>query len=102
MIVKKQQTLFDPNEMPPENWAWVVELKFDRGMLDAMGRDPREPIVWETVKRPNHFRVEANAVARVQELMKEFSRGVEMGLVQFRFEPKYVGYVPPEDETWIV
>jgi hypothetical protein len=98
---KIQQTLFDSREMPTENWAWVVEFQYNREMMDANGRDPREPLHWESVPRPNHFRLETNAVKRVQELSVEYAKYIKMGLVQFRFEPKYVGYVPPEDETWI-
>lgn len=97
----KQGTFFNPNDQPEENWAYVVEQKFARELADAMGRDPRDPLEWESVKRPNHFRLEANAVARVEELMKEFVWACKLKMIEFRWTPKYVGYVPPEDEAWI-
>ena len=96
------QTFFDVNYMPEENWAYVVEVRWSRDMLDALGRDPRSEPEWETVKRPNHFRLEKNAVKRAEELAREFSRGLAMKLVELRVSPKYIGYVPPEDERWIV
>jgi len=100
---KIQQTLFNPNDQPECNWAYVVELKWtDAAMRDALGRDPRSPVEWETAKRPNHFRLESNAVLRAEALVREFKRAVEMRLVEFRVVPKYVGYVPPQDESWIV
>lgn len=99
---KVQQFLIDPNDQPEENWAYVVEQKLGRDLADAMGRDPREELDWETVKRPNHFRLEANAVARAEDLVKEFAWGVKFNQIIFRVSPKYVGYVPPADESWII
>lgn len=98
---KTQETFFDAGEMPEENWAYVVEVWYHRDMLDALGRDPRDRPEWETVKRPNHFRTEASAVTRAEELALEFKRAAELKLVEFRVSPKYVGYVPPKDESWI-
>lgn len=95
---KRQGTFFDSNAMPPENWAWVVEKRFLAPELDV---DPDNPAQWMTVPRPNHFRVEQHAVDRVAELAKDFKDAIKMKLVEFRFSAKYVGYVPPEDETWI-
>ena len=59
------------------------------------------PDTWTTVRRPNHFRKEADAVKRCEELAVAFKRAMELKLVEFRAVPKYVGYVPPEDESWI-
>lgn len=98
---KRQGTFFDSNEMPPENWAWVVEWQVDQSIAEFLCLSERDPNVWQTVPRPNHFRLEQHAVDRVVELTKEFKRPVELKMVKFRFAAKYVGYVPPEDETWI-
>jgi hypothetical protein len=98
---KIQETFFNAGEMPEKNWAYVVEVWYHRDMLDALGRDPRERPEWETAKRPNHFRTEAGAVARAEVLTREFKRPIQLGLVEFRVVPKYIGYVPPADERWI-
>jgi hypothetical protein len=47
------------------------------------------------------FRREASAVARAEELSVEYKRGIELDLIEFRVVPKYIGYVPDQDEAWI-
>ena len=100
--MKRQDTFFNPKDQPEEFWAYVVEAWYCRDMLDAMGRDPRERPEWETVPRPNHFRLEANAVKRAEALALEFKRAMELKLLELRVVPKYIGYFPPNDESWIV
>lgn len=100
---KIQATFFDTNEMPEEFWVWVVEIKWtDSAMRDALGRDPRDPIEWENVTRPNHFRLETNAVKRAEEIIAQFKRGAELKLFELRISPKYLGYKPDADERWII
>lgn len=91
---KRQDTFFDSNEMPENEWAWIVEKKF---IFPAL---PGE-CEWRIVPRPNHFRKESDAVKRAEDLNGEFHRAYELKLVEFRVVPKYIGYVPGEDETWI-
>jgi hypothetical protein len=80
-----------------------VEIKWtDPAMRDALGRDPRDPIVWENAQRPNHFRREANAVKRAEELVRTFKRGYDLKMFEIRITPKYLGYLPDESEKWIV
>jgi len=98
---KVQQTLFNPNDQPEENWAYVVERRFLVGAVGTNDAFDGTCGHWYTVPRPNHFRLEANAVLRAHELMTEFKRAWELKLVEFRVVPKYVGYVPPADEVWI-
>jgi hypothetical protein len=95
-VHKRQTTFFLDNTMPDENWGWVVEFRYlDPEIGDGKGE-------WECPPRPNHFRLEANAAARVVELSNQFKDAIRLKMVEFRFQPKYLGYVPPEDETWIV
>jgi hypothetical protein len=98
-VEKRQLTFFDANEMPEQNWAYVVERKMCQYAADFTLEGM--PDTWETVPRPNHFRKEENAVARAEELAVQFKRAVTLKLVEFRVSPKYVGYVPPKDEVWI-
>ena len=98
----RQETFFDVNDQPTQNWCWIVEQKFSREMLDAMGRDPTIPAAWEIGKCPSHFRTEARAIERAEGLAQECVYGIKQGLVEFRVVPKYIGYVPAKDESWII
>ena len=97
--MKRQETFFDSDDMPTRNWAYIVERKVCQSVAEfTLSGNPDE---WQLVPRPNHFRTEANAIARAEELSVEFARAVKLKLVVFRVSPKYVGYVPPKDEGWI-
>lgn len=100
---KLQTTFFNPNEQPPEHWAWIVEVFYSREMMDGLGRDPQEPPRWECFPlRPNHFRREDVAHERRLGLIEEYKHYITLGIIDFRVSPKYIGYIPPEDEVWIV
>lgn len=93
----RQQQLFATNEMPESHWGWVVDYRL-RCML---GDDLSTWSEWGCAPRPNHFRSEAGAKARVAEMMEEYGQGFRLSLLEIRVVPKYLGYVPPPDEAWI-
>lgn len=100
-----QARLFNTNEQPTRHWCFFVEYRIQEivqappeykvDVLGFMGD-------WGVVVRPNHFRTEEGAAARVEELKAENKRPVSLGLIEFRVVPKYLGYVPDDDEAWIV
>lgn len=96
----RQDVFFDSQDQPPEKWAWVVlyRLKDFGPKLDAEG----EWSEWATANpRPNHFRSRWGAETRIAGLILEHERKIRLGLVEFKVEPKYIGYVPGKDESWI-
>lgn len=67
------------NELIPDYWSqWITDFK-----------------------RPNHFREYEAAVARMIHRRHEEHRKFVLGLIEFKVEPKYLGFVPAEDEAWI-
>lgn len=103
-----QQILFNPNEQPTRHWCWFIEyrLQHPEYMLPDQICDTVEPRFkwgeWGLVVRPNHYRDEEKAHARVEELKKENQRPAKLGLIEFRVTEKYLGYIPDSDEAWIV
>jgi hypothetical protein len=97
-VQPKQETFFDAHMMPEENWAYIVERKFLPPMLDM---NPSCLPDWVLHSKPNHYRSEASARLRMDNLKIEFNDAIKFGLIEFRVVPKYIGYVPPEDEVWI-
>jgi len=68
------------NELIPDSWSqWVTDFV-----------------------RPNHFRTADAAYERMKYRINEEQRKVDLGLMQFKVEPKYLGFVPAKDEAWIV
>ena len=96
MSDRQQETFFDSPLMPEEFWCWTVEWRFLPPEKDGEGGK------WHLVMRPNHFRQERNAVSRGEALMEEFKAAARLKMLEIRVVPKYIGYVPPADETWIV
>jgi len=82
--------------MPEEFWCWTVEWRFLP--LEKDGEEGK----WHLVRRPNHFRQEGDAVSQGQALREEFKDAVRLKMLEIRVVPKYIAYVPSDDETWIV
>jgi hypothetical protein len=96
----RQDTFFDSQDQPPQNWAWIIlwRIKDFGPTLDAAG----EWCEWATdPDRPNHFRSQAGAEQKIAKRIIELARKIKLGLVELKIEPKYIGYVPGKDETWI-
>lgn len=92
---KRQDTLFDLHFMPTSHWGWIVEyrlLTYDSAPLWSE---------WGTAPRPNHFRSEQGANDRVVEMKETHIRPSNLGIIEFRVSPKYLGYIPDSDEAWI-
>jgi hypothetical protein len=95
---KRQEALFDLNEMPEPHWGWYVVYRlYDQTIAHPEG----EWSEWGTIPRPNHFRSEEGAESRVAEMKREHPYPVSKGWIEFRCEAKYLGYIPDEDEAWI-
>lgn len=104
----RQKTFFTAEDFPAQNWAWVLEYRYANLDHDGVRLDPAPFSEWRTFlrssnpkdKKPSHFMNELRAHTVLQECQAQFERKIQMGLVEFRVEPKYIGYVP-ENEAWI-
>jgi hypothetical protein len=96
-VQPKQETFFDAHMMPEENWAYIVEQR----VPDSIADEARLFKGWVIVDRPNHFRTGEKALTRLRGLEERWKETIAKGFLELRVVPKYVGYVPPEDEVWI-
>lgn len=100
----RQDHLFAEWAIIPEFWAWVVEI---RARISGNVADPLLEGEWTDWVphwlKPNHFRSQLGAKDRYALLMseKDFARKIELGLLECRVMPKYIGCIPDKDETWI-
>ena len=91
-----QNAFFSIHEMPEQNWAYAIECRLgDQGPIEAA-----EWMLYRT-GGVCHFRSEAGALERLQELNDDNCRSIALKVIEFRVVPKYVGYVPDKDEAWI-
>jgi hypothetical protein len=97
--IPRQESFFDVNDQPTENWAWVVLYRirqYGPTIPDGIWMD------WTNImQRPNHFRSRLGAERRIAQVVLENKQNVKAGLIQYKIEPKYIGYVPSKDEAWI-
>jgi hypothetical protein len=89
-----QDTLFPVLAEPAENWCWVVLYSVND--VDEGWTSWRSD--WLL---PSHFRSATGAEMRLKERTDAEKRKIELNLLQFKLEEKYIGYVPSEDEAWI-
>lgn len=99
--IPRQESLFDANDQPPENWAWVVLFRivsygpsYDQPAGEWSDWSPD----WD---RPNHFRSREGAERKIAKRALELEREIKLGIIELKIEPKYIGYVPGKDEAWI-
>jgi hypothetical protein len=100
---KQQELLFNTSEHPEKHWCWAIEFRLSY-FRNTVAHPEGEYLWgdWGAVVRPNHYRKESAARARVEELKAEHVRPRHLDVVEFRIEPKYLGYIPDMDEAWIV
>ena len=79
------------------NWCYVVMY---RASVNELIPDSWSQWVTDFV-RPNHFRSIEDAYGRMSYRINEEDRKVKLGLLEFKVEPKYLGFVPAKDEAWI-
>lgn len=100
----RQKTFFSADDFPAQNWGWVLEVRYANLDYDGVRLDPEPFGKWGTYPpqpgEVSHFRNELRAHAALQERQKLHERKMQMGLLELRVEPKYLGYVP-ENEAWI-
>ncbi len=97
----KQATFFSAEDYKSENWCWIVEIRYENQEYGVhIAAAP-----WSEwcihPGRPNHYRSELRAHEVLQTLQAQYKRKIELGLVELRVEPKYIGYIPGSGETWI-
>lgn len=78
--------------MSGPKWCAVVECRMNDGIWSDWVSD------WE---HPSHFRSESSAWARLEARQIVEKVKIRLGILEFRVIPKYLGYVPGRDETWI-
>jgi hypothetical protein len=93
----RQEFLFaDELKLPGGGWAWIVKVK---SKWNEAGDTVDYLPDWE---RPNHFRSEAAAVARLELRRAQEKRKIDLGFLEFKVEPKWLGKViQVTDEDWI-
>lgn len=85
--------------MVSEHWAWAIEIRTSLG-LHPVALECGSPgwsdwtIDWE---HPYYFRSETGAKTGIRQRAERR----KSGLLEFRIQPKYIGFVPGKDETWI-
>jgi len=96
--IRPVQEAFDEIEqgvmMSSAKWVWRVSIRF---WMD----DVTEWSDWTAdFEFPNHFRTWENARDRMNARMKRETKKIELGILEFRLDPKYIGYIPGE-ESWL-
>ena len=99
----QQETFFSTDVHPAKNWGWI--LLFRQLDVNNDGVTVATWTQWCPFDRifPWHFRSEFGAQKRLAELLADrgWARKVELGLIEFRIEPKYLGCIPEASEKWI-
>lgn len=99
-----QEELYEEWIINPAFWAYVVEVRM---RIKGAATDWTEWAEWTDWvphwEKPNHFRSEAGADRRYGLLLasKDIARKIELGLLDMRVRPKYIGCNPGKDEAWI-
>jgi hypothetical protein len=91
----RQEFLFaDELKLPGGGWAFVVFVR-----VNLEGRWSSWQPDWE---RPNHFRSEKGALERLKMRTEEEKRKIELGILKYKVEPKWLGEViKVRDEEWL-
>lgn len=77
---------FQVDDAPPEYWCWAIYYLRKTG----------EPEWIVNPIRPNHFRSHDRAMEQVNDLHEVDPE------TEYRVMQKYMGYIPDEDETWLI
>ena len=92
----EQEVFFDEELIVAEFWAWRLEFRF------LMNDDPEEWSAWlPDINQPNYFRTEDGAKATKFHRENLALRKIQLGVLEYRITPKYIGCVPDKDEAWI-
>ena len=87
----RQRMFFNPNERPPEHFVWSIEAR-SRYIVN-------DKLVWGewfdyVAVGPHFFRTKEKAQSAINQLNPL--------TFEYRIKSKYVGYIPDEDEAWII
>jgi hypothetical protein len=102
----RQAVFFNDKEMPSENWCWTVESRhWLEGWDISQGTFMHEGVWghWLPIRGVSHFRTEELAEKMMSVLRGNLAQYFpeRVGKIEYRVAPKYIGYVPSEDEVWI-
>ncbi len=95
------QLICDPWDKPPSHWCWVVTVRMWFDGFELSPDAASQWSDWTTIGSPSHFRSETGAAIRKRFLEDRDAIVRTPRRKEFRVEPKYLGYIPGEDEKWI-